>query len=161
MTPHETHPKGRKPSKLLKAPGGSSKLSKGCLLALLGFGLMLWSILLLVVPHFDAGKQALDTAAAARATVEGTFALVLPNTAVRLRQLGGYNLEVWISQKDFESINYLDRKQLIDRIGVGWCRTATDDGWWWLPTISVRDERSGKALARYARLLGSRIDPLF
>jgi hypothetical protein len=65
---------------------------------------------------------------------------------LRLNQIGGENLEVWISQKQFESVAYLDRKTLMDAVGKQWCDTA---GITKCPTVVVRDEKTGKNLAIY------------
>ena len=70
---------------------------------------------------------------------------------VQLKQLGGFNLEVWIAKTNFESVSYLDRKSLLDGVGKGWCHSF---GGWSCPTIVVRDEKSGKELASYHCLFG-------
>lgn len=102
--------------------------------------------LIFIAPHLDPNKEELDTAADARTAVTKLFSQALPTTDVKLKQLGGYNLEVWTPQKEFESSSYLDRKALMDATGKEWCTTTE---FFMCPTVVVRDEKTGKNLAIY------------
>jgi hypothetical protein len=99
-----------------------------------------------VLPHLDPVQKDLDSAADARAVITKIFSQALPATDVKLRQLGADNLEIWLPQKEFESITYLDRKALMDSVGAEWYKTA---GFIQFSTVTVRDEKSGKNLAIY------------
>jgi hypothetical protein len=74
------------------------------------------------------------------------FAEAFPVSHVELKQYGGFNLEIWIPQKQFVSITYLERKALMDSVGAEWYKTA---GFLLCSTVTVRDEKSGKNLAIY------------
>jgi hypothetical protein len=99
-----------------------------------------------MIPHTDAEKAELETAADARAAIVKTLSQSYPTADVQVKQLGGFNLELWISKKNFESISYLDRKGVLETVGRGWCESY---GGWECPTITVRDEKSGKELGSY------------
>lgn len=81
-----------------------------------------------------------------RATVTKTLSAWYPNATIELKKLGGFNLEVWISKQEFETISYLERKQLLETVGSAWCDRFGD---WKCPTMVVRDDKAGKDLATY------------
>jgi hypothetical protein len=99
-----------------------------------------------ILPHVDPSQKDLDAATDARTAVTKLLSQALPATDVMLKQLGGYNLEVWIPQKEFESITYLDRKALMDSVGEEWYKTARFIRF---STVTVRDEKTGRNLAIY------------
>lgn len=74
----------------------------------------------------------------------------------RLEQHKGFNLDIWVYQRDLEAIPYPDRKPFIESIGITWCDApGLKDQHTLLPSIAVRDMRSGKELASYSCLLSS------
>jgi anti-sigma factor RsiW len=119
----------------------------GCLAGLLGFGLVVFFLVtVFIAPRVDPNQEQLATAADARTAITKMFAQALPAAHVELKQYGAYNLEIWIPQREFESITYLDRKALMDSVGSEWYKTA---GFLLCSTVTVRDEKSGKNLAIY------------
>jgi hypothetical protein len=114
----------------------------GCL-----FGLaILFLVTIFIIPHANPEKPELESTLDERAAMTKTLAASFPTAAIELKQLGGFNLEVWISKKEFESISYLDRKTLLETVGKPWCDKF---GGWKCPTITVRDDKGGKELGAY------------
>jgi hypothetical protein len=155
MTPFGSSSK-KPPEKQAEAekPAEPAKSSDewGCSVGCLGFAFILYILAaIFILPLVDPAQKDVDSAADARAAIAKTFAQALPATDVKLKQLGGYNLEIWILQKEFESITYLDRKALMDSVGAEWYKTA---GFIRFSTVTVRDEKSGKNLAIYHCLFG-------
>jgi hypothetical protein len=80
----------------------------------------------------------------ARTALNSGFAAQFDTFDIRVVQLGGFNVEVWIPRRNFDSVNYLDRKAFVETSGGAWCSSA--DGWT-SPTLTVRDAGTAKALA--------------
>jgi hypothetical protein len=107
----------------------------GCLGVLV---VVFFLVAIFILPHIDPNREQLDKAAGVRDAIMKLFTQGLSATDVELRQLGGYNLEIWIPQREFESISYLDRKALMDAAGRDWCTMAD---FLLCPTVVVRDEK--------------------
>jgi len=127
-------------------PGNKSD-TLGCSAWLVLLALMGWGAVVTYSPHTKADTEALDKAATARGAVAYQFALTIPQADIRLEQLGGFNLEVWITQHDFDSMPYPDRKGFVERVGKAWCGPVEQ---MLLPSLAIRDVHNGKELASYS-----------
>ena len=69
---------------------------------------------------------------------------------------GGNNLEIYLPKTTFESVPYPDRGDFVKAIGQAWCQNTYDtgDGWLFLPSVKLRDIRTGEQLASYNCALG-------
>jgi hypothetical protein len=108
--------------------------------------LLFFVIAIPAVPHLDAQKEELEASAKARDAMTKTISAWFPTARIELKQLGGFNLKVWISKHDFETVSYLDRKGLLETVGRSWCESF---GGWKCPVIAVRDDKNGKEIASY------------
>ena len=145
MPPIGAHPQKRYPPEEqdeTSKSGDNFAAGMGCLL-LLG---ILYFPAIFIVPHFTPDKTELDSSAAARDAMTKTLSLSFQTDDIQVKQLGAFNLEVWIAKTNFESVSYLNRKSLLESVGKGWCDGF---GGWSCPTIAVRDEKTGKELASY------------
>lgn len=88
----------------------------------------------------------MDAAAEVRTAITARFAESYPSASVHLKQLGGYNLEIWIARRSFETLGYLDRKALLESVGKDWCDRF---GGWECPAIVVREIKAGNRLGTY------------
>src|ERR1017187_4105250 len=141
MTPFGSSSK-KPPEKQAEAekPAEPAKSSDewGCSVGCLGFAFILYILAaIFILPHVDPAQKDVDSAADARAAIAKTFAQALPATDVKLKQLGGGKLGIWIV--------------LMDSVGAEWYKTA---GFIRFSTVTVRDEKSGKNLAIYHCLFG-------
>jgi hypothetical protein len=149
MTPFGASPQKppKKPPEPAKPPSPPSQ-GDGC--STVAFFVLAAIIFFLVrpfvVPHLTPDKKEIDADASAREAVAKTLSVSFPTASVRLNQIGGENLEVWISQKEFESVAYLDRKTLMDLVGKQWCEKVSISK---CPTVVVRNEKTGANLAIY------------
>jgi hypothetical protein len=72
----------------------------------------------------------------------------------RVVQRGGFNLEIWVVLRDFESIPYPDRKGFVEKLGKTWCEHPDlKEHQVWLPSVSIRDLRNGKEVASHSCIL--------
>lgn len=119
----------------------------GCGGWLLVLALVGWGGVVLYSPHMKADTEDLAKASPAREATASQFAVTMPQADVRLEQLGGFNLEIWISQHDFDSVAYPDRKGFVETVGKTWCGPAP---YTLMPSVAIRDVRSGKEVAAYS-----------
>jgi len=111
-----------------------------------------WLVCVWYVPHMEPNSQDLANAGPARVSVEALLSSRLPDNAqLRLEQHGGFNLAIWVSQSDLESVPYPDRKSFIETVGRAWCEApGLKSHHGTLPSVTVRDVRSGNELASYS-----------
>jgi hypothetical protein len=83
-----------------------------------------------------------DPGIAVRAAVLQAFH-VLP----RFELLKGANLDIYMTQGEFEGVAFPDRSSAIDRVGAAWCDEASLT---FIPTVRIRDTRTGSTLGRYS-----------
>jgi hypothetical protein len=58
------------------------------------------------------------------------------------------NVELFMTKEDFESVPYPERQAFVKQIGGLWC--AHLDSFFFLPSVQIRDIRSGDKLASYS-----------
>jgi hypothetical protein len=123
---------------------GKAEEAAGCLGCL---GILLVAFFVgaaLILPHTSADGADLARMQKYRSDIVARFSVRFDSPNVRVEQLGGFNVEVWIPRHEFDSINYLDRKAFLEQTGAQWCDKV--DGWS-SPTVTVRDAGTGKNLA--------------
>jgi ethanolamine ammonia-lyase large subunit len=123
---------------------GDQALGCGCLVILALIG---WGVGVFYSTHKEADLEDDQKATEARAMIQSQFALRLPeSTDIRLHQKGGFNLDVFIERRAFESVPYPDRAGFIETAGKAWCDHVEQA---MLPSLTVRDIRTGQNLASY------------
>jgi hypothetical protein len=130
----------------------SDQAGCGCLV-LLGvmLGVIGYAVGVFYSPHKDPDPSDMTAASQASSTVATQLALGLPPSAeTRIQQRGGFNLDVFVAQHDFESVPYPDRKDFVKAVATGWCDHVEKT---WIPSVAIRDIRSGKELATYSCVL--------
>jgi len=116
----------------------------GCLLFL---GIIGYAVVVFYSPHKDPDSTDVTAASQASTAVAAQLALGLPGSAeTRIQQRGGFNLEIFVAQRDFESVSYPDRTSFVKIVGTSWCDHVEKT---WFPSVAIRDIRSGKELATY------------
>jgi|ERR1035438_9375024 hypothetical protein len=130
-----------KPSEAAKPSDNS-----GC--GVVGFFLLVifYFAAVFISPHLDPEKADIEKTVDSRDVIVKFLAKPFPTAEIQVKQLGAFSLEIWIQKKDFESAAYLERRSAVEAVGKGWCDLY---GGWMLPTVAVRDARSGKELAAY------------
>jgi hypothetical protein len=131
-----------------KKPPEAAKPSDNSGCGAVGFCLLLlfYFAATFIPPHLDPEKADIEKTTESRDTIVKFLAKPFPTAEIQLKQLGSFSLEVWIQKKDFESVSYLERRSALKAVGKGWCDLY---GGWMLPTVAVRDAKSGKELAAY------------
>ncbi len=66
---------------------------------------------------------------------------------IRLEPDKANGVEIFIAQSDLDSVPYPDRKEYVALVGMAWCNQVEHFA---LPTVTLRDIRSGKNLAHYS-----------
>jgi len=72
------------------------------------------------------------------------------NTALRIEPRRGDNLEIYLRKDDFESVPYPDRADFVKAIGKAWCDNTGEDWHWLLPSVYMKDIRTGEELASHS-----------
>ncbi len=98
-----------------------------------------------ILPHLSVDARDVSKMDEDRSRIAAGFSGTFRTPNVRVEQLRGFDVEVWVPLHDFDSVNYLDRKALIEQSGGQWCDNADSD--WLFPTLTVRDAKTGKNLA--------------
>ena len=73
---------------------------------------------------------------------------LIPEAQPRIEPYVGNNLKIFITKENFESVPYPDRKDFVSKVGKTWCNSV--DSFWLLPSVYIRDIKSGKELASYS-----------
>jgi len=84
--------------------------------------------------------------------VLAAISIELPYAESRLEFLQGANLNIYLKRQDFERILFPDRSDAVTRIGKAWCDNVEGI---FLPTLKIRDIRTGEQLAKYSCTTGS------
>lgn len=78
------------------------------------------------------------------------LALALPEgTEIRFEPLRGSNLDIYLPAQNFQSVPYPDRDELTKAVGKAWCHGTGPHSHYFLPSVRVRDIRTGETLGRY------------
>jgi hypothetical protein len=86
-----------------------------------------------------------------RGAVRRTLAAVLPGSEPRLELFEGENLTIYVPSETFEAIPFPDRTSAVQKIGNCWCERVEHT---FLPTVRIRDIRTGKNLAEFSCTTG-------
>ena len=65
----------------------------------------------------------------------------------RIVRMSSENIDIFISRKDFETVSYPDRKDVIAQIGRSWGAFAD---WYCFASVRIRDVATGKVFADYS-----------
>jgi hypothetical protein len=99
-----------------------------------------------VTPHFDADPRDLSITEKDRAEISSLFAVNFTTSNIKVQQFGGFNLEIRMPRREFEDVNFADRKSFMEKTGGDWCEEVET---WASPTLTVRDIGDGRNLAIY------------
>ena len=83
-------------------------------------------------------------------SVESKLSEIVSTSVVRLEALGGYNLDIYIKQDEFEAVPYPDRAAVVEQVGKAWGDKVEHT---YLPAVRFRDMKSGRILATYSCIL--------
>jgi hypothetical protein len=141
-----------------KTPSAISKallaISKA-LLAIAAICGVVWLICVFCARYMDLDKQELATLDKPTEAVTLAIARKLGDeSAVRIDPRGGNNVDVYLKMKDFESVPYPDRGDFVKSVSQEWCANLGADQEWLLPSVKIRDIRTGDVLASYNCVLG-------
>lgn len=79
-------------------------------------------------------------------------------TEIRFEPLRGNNLDIYLSDESFEAVPFPDRKEFVRDVGEAWCDStgarsqslfSARYSHFFLPSVRIRDIRSGDKLASY------------
>jgi hypothetical protein len=76
----------------------------------------------------------------------------VPPESLRLEAMQADNLEIFLAKGDLQRIAFPDRAGVLRRVGEAWCKGAEP---WFLPTLRMRDIRTGERLGKYSCVFGS------
>jgi hypothetical protein len=118
---------------------------------------LLWAFWVFYSPYTEPNPLEVLSCTNARNSVGLFVEAGLPSNAeVRVEQRGGFNLEVWVNKRDWESIPYPDRKGFTADAGKRWCEHPDiREKHVFLPSVKVRDLKNGADFASYSCLLAS------
>jgi hypothetical protein len=94
----------------------------------------------------------LEKLRSARAEFLEATALVFPGSDVRIEERRAGNVYLYVGLKSFEDIPFPDRDRALRVLGASWCSNLSREwaNFIFLPSVSIRDIRSGKELGSYA-----------
>ena len=111
-----------------------------------------WIGYVFVSPYRKLEKQELPATGKPKRAVSAALEAWLSGATseARIEPRGGNNLEVYVSKDSFESVRYPDRGDFTDDVGAAWCENTGRDSHWVLPSVKIRDIRSGDTLGSYS-----------
>ena len=80
------------------------------------------------------------------------LAVALPQAVPRLELLQGDNLNIYITRREFQSVPFPDRSDVLRKVGTKWCSLVDHI---FLPAIEFRDISTGTSLGSYGCVSGS------
>jgi hypothetical protein len=105
---------------------------------------MIFAAMAVISPYTNADGTDLARMEKTRSDLATSFSLEFGASDVRIEQQGGFNVQVWIPRRAFESVDYLDRKAFMEASGNQWCNNADGAS---SPTLTVKDAGDAKSLA--------------
>lgn len=69
---------------------------------------------------------------------------------LRIEPRGGNNLVLYLRKSNFEIVPFPDRGEFVKAIGKAWCENTGEDSHFFLPSVYIRDIRTGEELASYS-----------
>ena len=100
------------------------------------------------IPYSSPGAP---TAVSPETAVQTALWTYLPSADPRLELMKGNNLDIYVSRSSFEDVAFPDRPSVIENVGKAWCGRVTHV---FMPTVQLRDVKSGKVMASYSCVLG-------
>jgi hypothetical protein len=80
----------------------------------------------------------------------------IPAAEPRIVCLKGSNIEVYVTRREFETVSYPDRESFVVKVGKAGCESALS---LFLPTVQMRDMKTGKVLGSYGCAFGRTVIP--
>lgn len=77
------------------------------------------------------------------------LAVSIPDASPRLERFKGDNLDIYLTVREFQKVQYPDRREFIERIGKVWCDRVSKA---FLPAVQFRDISTGQLFGSYGCL---------
>jgi hypothetical protein len=116
--------------------------------ACLLLGFTVWAIWWFYFSFFAApsARESSPPQAAVQA-IQSELVISIPESSPRLEFFEGNNLEIFLSQREFEAIPFPDRERVILSICRAWSKRVDHT---YLPSVKIRDIRTGHTFVSYS-----------
>ena len=103
------------------------------------------------LPSQRPNEYELSSLSTSRAAVMVDLGAHLADSSdVRLEPRRANNLEIYLKKTSFESVPYPDRDEFVTTTGKAWCDNTGEASHIFLPSVKIRDIRTGEELASYS-----------
>jgi len=117
----------------------------GGLLVYAGLKSLFWIGSVVYAPHTELNQAELSELEPAQQSIRNQLSWRIGSNVI-LKPLGGKSLDIYLGRERFEDIPYPNRQGFVDSVGKNWCDKVDHA---YLPTVRIRDLRTGDTLGRY------------